>query len=222
MMSQQMLSGLYQGHSFASKLPPKISYSIKDDAVPVAGSVPTAYRRVNVLESYGLATVFRGKFQINRAARQPIHILEHLTPSLIALKHSRKFGRKYHSSDITFFKNNLPENSFVTLDYRSWVLAGYQTPQDLYVYVDDIQKTSQFLKSNDFSEGTRGHVVLLEKQPDTQNTIQQVYLDCIAKGGRSVLDAIALGIKYNDELQIKGRFNIDDILKVQSDLQAIL
>jgi len=91
---------------------------------------------------------------------------------------------------------NVPANSSVTLDYRSWDLTGYQTPQDLYVYVDDIRKTSQFLKLSNFSEGTRGHVVLLEKQPSAENSIQQVYLDCIAKGGRSVLDAIALEIRY--------------------------
>ena len=220
-LSSQMLSGLSQGHSFASKLPPKISYSIKDDAVPVAGSIPTAYRRLNDLEIYGLVNVFRGKFQINRAARQPMHILEQLAPSLLSLKNARKFGRKYNTADITFFKNNLPENSFVTLDYRSWDLTKYQTPQDLCVYVNNVQSMAEFLKSNNFSEGTRGHVVLLEKQPSTEDTIQQVYLDCIAKGGRSILDAIAIEIKYNDNLQTRGRFNIDDILKVQNDLQSV-
>ena len=219
-LSQQMLSGLEEGHSFASKLSPRISYNVKD-AIPIAGSIPTVYRRLRALEILGLATVHRGQFQINRAARQPIHILEQLIPSLLALKNSRRFGRKYHVSDINFLKNNLPENSFVTLDFRTWEITKYQTPQDFYVYVDDIEETSEFLKSNGFSEGTRGHIVLLQKHSSSKNTIEQVYLDCIAKGGSSILDAITIGIKYGDQLNVKGRFNIDDILKVQSDMQIL-
>jgi hypothetical protein len=215
-----MSSGLEEGHGFASKLPPKISYSVKD-AVPITGSISTVYRRLNALEIVGLATVHRGQFQINRAARQPMHILEQLIPSLLALKNARRFGRKYHVSDINFLKNNLPKNSFVTLDFRAREFTKYQTPRDFYVYVDDIEETSEFLKSNGFSEGTRGHIVLLQKQPSSKNTIEQVYLDCIAKGGRSILDAIAIGIKYGDQLNVKGRFDIDDILKVQSDMQAL-
>lgn len=220
MLSKQMLSGLDESHGFASKLQPRISYRIKD-VTSIAGSAPTVYRRLNVLESLGLATVHRGQFQIHRAVRQPMHVLEYLIPSLTALKNARRFGRQYHISDINFLKNNIPKNSFVTLDFRAWELTKYQTPQDLYVYVDDIEETSAFLKSNGFSEGTRGHVVLLQKQYSSKNTLEQVYLDCIAKGGRSVLDAIAIGLRYGDQLNIKGEFNIDDILKVQSDMQTL-
>lgn len=217
----EMMSTAESGIRFASKLAPRISYSVKDDAVPIAGSIPTAYRRLSLLENLGLATVYRSQFQINRAARQPMHILEKLIPSLLALKNARRFGRKYHVSDINFVKNNLPENSFVTLDFKAWELTKYQTPQDFYVYVDNIGETSEFLKSNGFSEGTRGHIVLLQKHTSSKNTIEQVYLDCIAKGGRSILDAITIGIKYGDQLNVKGRFDIDDILKVQSDMQTL-
>ena len=220
--TQQLLSKAEPGIRFATMLAPRISYSIKADAVRVAGSIPTAYRRLNLLESIGLATVYRGQFKINRAVLQPPHILEKLIPSLLALKTARRFGRKYHVSDINFLKNNLPENSFITLDYKAWDLTKYQLPQDLYVYVDDINKTSDFLKSKGFSNGNSGHIILLQKQHDDyKNIIEQVYLDCIAKGGRNILDAIAIEIKHGSKLNIKGKFAIDDVLKVQDDMQTL-
>jgi len=220
-MPQNLLAIAELGLSFASKLAPRLSYSIRDDAVPIAGSIPTAYRRINALEQLGLARVHRGRFQINRVARQPIHVLKKLIPSLVALKDARRFGKKYHLSDINFLKNNLPRGTFITLDYKAWELTKYQYPSDLYVYVNDIEKTSTFLKTQGFSEGTRGHIVLLQKQLDTKDSIEQVYFDCIAKGGRSVLDAIAIELKYGDQLSVKRRFNIEDILKVQDDIQTL-
>ena len=198
-------------------MPLQISHTIKD-AAAIAGSVPTAYRRINTLKEYGLATLSRGRFQISRTARQPMYVLEHLLPSLIALKGAIRFGRKYRASDISFFKGKLPKNAIVTLDHRCWDLTKYQVPNDLYVYVDDILETSRFLKKNRFSQGSRGHVVLLQKQPATKDTVEQVYLDCIAKGGRSILDAIAIGIKYGDMLSVNGKFDIGNVLKVQDDM----
>lgn len=221
-MNQEMLAAAEPGIRFASKLAPRVSYSIKDDAAPVAGSVPTAYRRLHVLQQLGLATVYRGQFQINRAARQPMHVLEKLVPSLLALKNAKRFGKKYHISDINFFKKNLPEKSFITLDFRAWELTGYQTPRDLYVYVDDIENATKFLRQNGFSEGSKGRVVLLQKQTSCKNNIEQIYLDCIARGGRSTLDAIAIELKHADHLTTRGRFNIADILKVQDDMQEII
>lgn len=217
---QQLLSQAEPGIRFAAMLPTRISYSVKADAVQVAGSIPTAYRRLHMLESIGLATVRMGRFKINRAVLQPTNVLEKLVPSLLALKTARRFGQKYHVSDINFVKNNLPKNSFITLDYKAWDLTGYQLPQDLYVYVDDIDNASNFLKSNGFSHGSSGHIVLLQKQQDCKDTIEQVYLDCIAKGGRNILDAIAIEIKHGDDLNIKGRFSVDDVLKVQDDMQT--
>lgn len=220
MQTQQLLSKAEPGIRFATMLAPRISYSVTD-AVKIAGSIPTVYRRLRLLESLGLATVLRGQFKINKAALQPQPVLEKLVPSLLALKEARRLGRKYHVSDINFIKNNLPENSFITLDYKAWELTKYQIPQDLYVYVDDINKASDFLKSKGFSNGTSGHVVLLQKQHDFKNTIEQVYFDCIAKGGRNILDAIAIELKHGDKLNIKGKFAIDDVLKVQVDMQTL-
>ena len=56
---------------------------------------------------------------------------------------------------------------------------------------------------------------------DSKNIIEQVYLDCIAKGGRNILDAIAIELKHGDKLNIKGKFAIDDVLKVQDDMQTL-
>lgn len=218
--TQHLLSNAERGIEFASKLEPRVTYDVKDIA-SITGSIPTIYRRLRSLEALGLATVHRSKFQLNRAVTQPMFVLEKLIPSLIAIKNSKRFGKKYHISDINFLKNNLPKNSFITLDFRAWDLTSYQTPQDLYVYVSDLDKSSKFLKENEFSEGTKGHVILLQKQPQTRDTIEQIYLDCIAKGGRSTLDAIAIGIKYGDQLQTKARFQIEDILKVHDDMKIL-
>lgn len=116
---KQLLSRAEPGIRFAVMLAPKISYSVRADAAQVAGSIPTAYRRLHLLKSIGLATVRRGQFNINRAVLQPPHVLEKLIPSLLALKTTRRFGRKYHVSDINFLKNSLPKNSFITLDYKA-------------------------------------------------------------------------------------------------------
>jgi len=221
MTPQKLLDTAESGLQFASKLAPKICYSVKHDGVPLAGSIPTVYRRLAVLANLGLANVYRGQFQINRAARQPVHILKKLVPSLISLKNARRFGRKYNTSDVNFIKKILPKESFITLDYKAWEVTHYQYPMDLYVYVDDIEHTSKFLKDNSFSEGVRGHIVLLQKQSETSNNLEQVYFDCIAKGGRGILDAIALELQHGKNFSVKGRFNLDDILKVQDDMQRI-
>jgi len=43
-------------------------------------------------------------------------------------------------------------------------------------------------------------------------------LDCIANGGRSILDAVAIELLYGSEINIKGRFSVDTIRKVQEDM----
>jgi len=212
------MMGAKDGIAFAQALIPKIVYSVKNDAIAVTGSERVAYRRLNSLAALGLANFNNGQFQINRGAiMQSLYILEKLVPSLIALKHARRFGKSYNDSDIRFCKNVL-DDSFTTLDFKAWDLTKFQTPSDLYVYVDDVEDTAFFLKENGFSEGKKGHIILLPKIGDFTNEIQRTYLDSIAKGGRSTYDAIAIELLYGDKLDIKGQFPIEYVIKVQQDL----
>lgn len=214
----QLLLEVKDGLTFAQRLPPRITYSVKNDAIPIAGSEKTAYRRLNVLESIGLANFREGRFQISRAVRQPHYLFQKLLPSLIALKKARRFGKLYNSSDVSLSRKILDEKFLITLDYAAWELTQYQTPLDLYLYVDDMEESIKLLKENNFSEGKKGHITLLPKIGDFSNDIERVYLDCIAKGGRSTMDAIAIEMLHGDKLSTKGQFPIDYVLKVQEDL----
>jgi len=89
---------------------------------------------------------------------------------------------------------------------------------DLYVYVKDVGRIASYLKENGFSEGQRGRIILLPEIGDFSNEIERVYLDCIAKGGRSMLDAIAIEMLYGDQIHVKGRFTTEDVIKVRKDL----
>ncbi|MEM3161235.1 MAG: hypothetical protein QXJ74_10685 [Nitrososphaera sp.] len=191
---------------------------MKHDAVPLAGSVPTAYRRLNALKSLGIAKSNRGYFVLNTSIlSQPPHLLPHLLPSLEALRRGRRFGRYYNDSDIRFAENNTSDG-LVTLDYKAWELTEFQYPMDFYVYTNDIDKLAIHLKNNQFKEGKKGHIVLLPMIGNFTNMLQRVYFDCIAKGGRSLQDAIAIELLHGDKFDIKGAFPIDLIQKVQSDL----
>lgn len=205
--------------SFAQAFEPRTVYTVKNDAVPIAGSERTAYRRLVVLESLGLANFRNGRFQItSRVSRQPPDILKKLLPSLIALKNARRFGKFYNDSDIRFMMKHAPEDSLVTLDFKAWDITKFQTPSDLFIYVDDVEEFATFLKKTGFSEGKNGHIVLLSKAGNFANEIERVYLDCIAKGGRSTLDAIAIDLLYGDKLSVRGQFPIEMITKVQEDM----
>lgn len=196
------------------------AYSKKGIISTTATSRRTAYRRLNRLESLGLVTSLRGSFVAKtEVAYQPLNVLQKLIPSLKALKRMKRFGKSYNVSDITFAMQNI-SNKFVTLDYKAWELTRFQYPSDYFIYVNDsdINATTSYLKDNGFFEGSKGHVVLLPLMGDFSNEIERVYFDCIAKGGRSTLDAIAIGLLYEDKIKTKGRFTIEDIKKVQEDM----
>lgn len=196
----------------------KSIYGIKEDAIPTAGSRATAYRYLNALSSLGLVISRRGNFQINTSVlSQSTHMIEKLLPSLYALKNARRFGKYYNSTDVNFVlkKHN---HEFVTLDYKAWELTHFQYPSRLYMYVKDIDKAASYLKDNDFREGERGHIILLPMIGDFTNEIERVYLDCIAIGGRGLMDAIAIELLYGKQLRLKGTFPIELIRKVQEDL----
>ena len=202
---------------FAQELQPRPIYKVKDVAKNVHER--TVRRRIKKLTEIGLAQYNRGQFTIKEEViAQPISVLEKLVPSFTAFMQARRFGKSYGLSDNNFMIKNLPKNAIITLDYSAHKMTNFQSVQDLYLYVDDIEETVQFLKNNNFREGTKGSIVILPKIGSFENLIERVFLDCIAKGGRSMMDAIAIQLKYKDEINIKARFTTDMLLKVQEDL----
>lgn len=203
----------------AQKLPPKPVYRVKD-VVSICRSISTAYRKLEELEEIGIIErTKRGYFMLKECAMQPIPIIENLMPSLKALKEGRTFGKYYNETDVRIAGKLL--DGFVTLDYKAYELTGIQTPATLYVYVNFLDDAVKVLKGNGFSEGTKGSVVLLPRYGDFTNAIQRVYLDCIAKGGRNIIDAVAIEIQHPDELNIKGSFTVDLIEKVREELPSV-
>jgi hypothetical protein len=202
---------------FAQELQPRPIYKVKDVAKNVHER--TVRRRIKKLTEIGLAQYNRGQFTIKEEViAQPISVLEKLVPSFTAFMQARRFGKTYGLSDNNFMIKNLPKNAIITLDYSAHKMTNFQSVQDLYLYVDDIKETVQFLKNNNFREGTKGSIVILPKIGSFENLTERVFLDCIAKGGRSMMDAIAIQLKYKDEINIKARFTTDMLLKVQEDL----
>jgi hypothetical protein len=203
---------------FAQKFATKPVYTIRD-ASELTGSFTTAYRRLHYLKLLGLAEFKRGLFSVKTdVVSQPVPVLRKLIPSLIALRKSKRFGRLYTENDINFAKKHLPRKILTTLDYAAWELTKFQTPSDFFIYVDDIEQATTYLKNNNFSEGKKGHIILLPKIGNFDNEIERIYLDCIARGGRSIFDAIAINLLYEDYLTVKGQFPIEYSEKVREDL----
>ncbi len=215
---QESTPDIIRAISFAQEFSDKPVYDIKEDAVPLAGSQFTAYRRLHLLESYHLAKLGRNQFEIKTdVVSQPLSIIKKLLPSLIALKNAKRFGKYYTESDVTFARKNIPGQVLTTLDYAAWDATKYQIPSNFYVYVNDLDTASKFLKKNRFSEGNNGRVVLLPLVGDYTNKLERVYLDCIANGGRSSLDAISIELQYGDQLTTRAHFPIEYVKKVQEE-----
>jgi hypothetical protein len=143
----------------------------------------------------------------------------HLLPSLSALKLARYFGRSYDESDVNNAKKLLI--GLVTLDYRAFELTELQLPHTFFVYLSDQGSGAELLRSNAFSEGSNGRVAILPRAREDrsfENEIQRVYLDCLAFGGRSTLDAIAIELLYGDQFTVKGEFPAELVLKVREEL----
>ena len=191
---QESIPDVIRAVSFAQEFSDRPVYNIKEDAVPLAGSLFTAYRRLHLLESYNLAKLGRNQFEIKTdVVSQPLSVLKKLLPSLIALNNAKRFGKYYTESDVIFARKNIPGQVLTTLDYAAWDITKYQTPSNFYVYVNDLDAASEFLKEESgFSEGSNGRVVLLPLVGDFGNKIERVYLDCVANGGRSSLDAVSI------------------------------
>jgi hypothetical protein len=90
------------------------------------------------------------------------------------------------------------------------------------MYVSDLDSAATALRENGFWEGKRGRVAILPQIGQIQDELQRVYLDCLAYGGRSTLDAIAIEILYRERLDHKvlGLFKSDDVLKVRECLES--
>ncbi len=182
-----------------------------------AGSRATAYRVLDRLFELGLAErLNRGYFSIRTSAFQPYWLWPHLVPSLQSFKEARHFGKAYDESDVNYAKRTL--QGFLSLDYRAHELTRLQTPRNYYLYVDRVDEAALGLKESGFSEGRAGRVAIMPKSGSFENEIQRVYLDCLAVGGRSTLDAIAIELLYGDRLAVKGEFQVDLITKVKEDL----
>lgn len=207
--------------SFAQAFTSQLVYSVKKDAKKQAGSLSTAYNRLRTLEQIGLVKLNRDVFQIKSdAVTQPFPIRKKILNSLLSFKNARRFGKYYNESDINFAKKHLPGKFLTTLDYAAWELTKYQTPSEFHVYVEDVGESAEFLLESDFHEGENGNVILLPKLGDFENPVQRIYLDCIAKGGRSTLDGIALELNYGDSITEKGLFPLEFMKKVQEDLTS--
>ncbi len=190
-----------------------------DDLRDVAGSRSAAYRILSELREAGFATqAKKGYFTLRSSLFQPYSLWPYLLSPLEALSHARHFGRSYNENDVRVARSLL--NGAVTLDYRAYELTSLQEPHTLYVYVSELDEAVSILRAEGFSEGRRGRVALLPRLGDFENELQRLYLDCIAFGGRSTLDAIAIEILYSEELdgKIRGRFGAENILKVNDEL----
>lgn len=183
----------------------------------LAGSKATAYRIIDRLLELGWAErLNRGYFAVRSSIFQPHWIWPHLVPSLQSLKQARYFGRAYDESDVAYAQRMIP--GFLTLDYRAYDLTQFQTPHTCYLYVEDVDQAARHLRENNFSEGKAGRVAIMPRPGSLGNEIQRVYLDCLAAGGRSTLDAIAIELLYGDGLTIRGEFRADVVAKVMEDL----
>lgn len=196
----------------------KPAYHI-NDLRRVTESRATAYRILRELREVGFAEqVKEGYFTIRSSLFQPFYLWPYLLPSLAALKRARYFGRSYNENDIRLARKIL--QGVVTLDYRAYELTGLQKPHMLFVYVEDVDRAAATLRDRKFSEGARGRVAIMPQVRSRQNELQRLYLDCIAYGGRSTLDAIAIEITHGEELDpnIRGTFRSEDVLKVKEEL----
>jgi hypothetical protein len=187
----------------------------------ITESRATAYRILSKLREAGFAEQVReGYFTLRSCLFQPFNLWSNLLPSLQALKQARFFGLSYNENDVRLARQIL--KGIVTLDYRAYEITKLQSPHLFFIYVDNPDQAANMLKERKFSEGMKGRVVIMPQTGEFGSEIQRVYLDCIAYGGRSLPDAIAIEILHNQDLDpnIRGTFKAEDVLKVREELGA--
>src|SRR5207237_1548766 len=165
----------------------------------ITESRSTAYRILSRLREVGFAEQVReGYFTLRSSLFQPFNLWSNLLPSLQALKQARFFGLSYNENDVRLARQIL--KGMVTLDYRAYEITRLQSPHLFSIYVDQPDKAANMLKECEFSEGTKGRVVIIPRIGEFGNEIQRVYITCIEYRGRSLLDAIAIEILHNEDL----------------------
>ncbi len=221
---------MYQGAYSCMTLRPEltIAQTIREKPVyhinelsKITESRATAYRILSKLREAGFAEQLKeGYFTLRSSLFQPFNLWSNLLPSLQALKQARFFGLSYNENDVRLTRQIL--NGIITLDYRAYELTKLQSPHLFFIYVDNPDQAAKMLRKHKFSEGTQGRVVIIPRIGAVGNEIQRVYLDCIAYGGRSLLDAIAIEILHDESLDpnIRGAFKAEDVLKVREELAA--
>jgi len=208
------------GLAIAQGVGEKPAYSI-EDLCRIGESRASAYRILGELREIGFAQQIReGWFTVRSSLFQPFSLWPSLFPSLQALKQMRFFGKSYNENDARNARNILKGD--VTLDYGAYELTRLQLPRLLAVYVDNVDGAARALKDQGFSEGTRGRVVIMPQTGTIENMIERVYLDCIAFGGRSMLDAIGIEILHGGQIDpsVRGLFRTEDVLKVSDEIAA--
>ena len=214
-----MLEKAMSSIGFAQMLPPSPVYDLNGMKGATGLSESTIRKRMARLKELGLADYKRGKATIKReVVSQPYAVLQRIVPSLLSLKKARRFGRHYAPTDVNFVKKHLPADSIITLDHKAHALTGFQTPLGLHAYVDSVGNVSKLLKRHGFREGKKGRVVLLPKIGSFENLTERVFLDCVANGGRSFMDAAAIMLTHGDAVETKVRFTGDIISKIREDL----
>ena len=214
-----MLEKAMSSIGFAQMLPPSPVYDLSSMKGATGLSESTIRKKMARLKGRGLADYKRGKATIKReVVSQPYVVLQRIIPSLLSLKKARRFGRHYTPTDVNFAKKYLPADSIITLDHEAYALTGFQTPLGLHAYVDNVGDVSKLLKRHGFREGKRGRVVLLPRIGSFENLTERVFLDCVANGDRSFLDAAAIMLTHGDAVETKVRFTGDIISKVREDL----
>jgi hypothetical protein len=204
--------------TIAQRIGEKPVYHI-DELSRITESRATAYRVLAKLREAGFAEpVKEGYFTIRSSLFQPFNLWSNLLPSLQALKQARFFGSSYNDNDVRLARQVL--KGVITLDYRAYDLTKLQSPHLFFIYFDDPDQAARTLREHKFSEGTRGRVVVIPRIGEFGKEIQRVYLDCIAYGGRSLLDAIAIEILHSESLDphVRGTFKAEDVLKVREEL----
>jgi hypothetical protein len=205
---------VYSSVSLIQRIKPRMVINTRS-LVKVAGSKATLGRALKVLESHGfIRGRTKGWVVFINALWQPTYVIESILPSLKALKNRVpiKCSKKVFRT-----RGYFP----VTLDWKAWELTGYPTPRTLYLYADSVEEVMKTLQAADQSKTSNtGNelVYVLPKVGEFHNTVERTYLDCVAQGGRSWLDAVAIELLYPHELSVKASFPVDLVAKVLEDL----